>query len=132
MQLSLTKVMDDVEMFHVMCGLPVKHTLGFPDDERVALRIRLIDEEINKELFPAIEARDMVGTADGIADAIYVLCGMALEFGISIEAVWDTVHEANMAKRDPVTGIVKHREDGKVLKPEGWKAPDIAKVLGLK
>lgn len=30
-----------------------------------------------------------------------------------------------MAKRDPQTGKFIHREDGKIIKPEGWTAPDI-------
>jgi hypothetical protein len=34
-----------------------------------------------------------------------------------------------MAKVDPVTGLVRRRDDGKVLKPEGWKAPDVVKAV---
>jgi hypothetical protein len=33
--------------------------------------------------------------------------------------------KTNFAKVDAVTGKVKKREDGKVLKPEGWKAPNL-------
>lgn len=45
--------------------------------------------------------------------------------------VWNLVQKANMAKVDPVTGKVKRREDGKILKPDGWVAPDaeIKKVI---
>jgi predicted HAD superfamily Cof-like phosphohydrolase len=32
----------------------------------------------------------------------------------------------NFAKIDPTTGKVRKREDGKVLKPEGWTAPELA------
>jgi hypothetical protein len=28
-------------------------------------------------------------------------------------------------------GIVKRRPDGKVLKPEGWQPPDIAKLIEI-
>lgn len=35
------------------------------------------------------------------------------------------VHAANMAKRDPSTGQFIKRADGKIIKPEGWKAPDV-------
>ncbi len=129
MRQSLDLPMNDVEAFHLLCDVPAPNVLGFPDDERIELRIRLIEEEVNKELIPSVRARDMVGTADGIADAIYVLCGMALEFGIPLEDVWEEVHKANMAKADPVTGVVKHREDGKVMKPDGWVPPDIEGIL---
>ena len=30
-----------------------------------------------------------------------------------------------MAKRDPLTGEFIKRADGKIVKPEGWKAPDV-------
>jgi hypothetical protein len=32
----------------------------------------------------------------------------------------------NFAKIDRETGKVRKREDGKVLKPVGWKAPELA------
>jgi hypothetical protein len=35
----------------------------------------------------------------------------------------------NFAKIDPTTGLVRKREDGKVLKPEGWTAPDLKPYL---
>jgi predicted HAD superfamily Cof-like phosphohydrolase len=72
---------------------------------------------------------DLVGIADGIADSVYVLVGTALEYGIPLDRVWGAVHSANMAKVDPVTGKVRKRFDGKVLKPDGWKRPDIAAIL---
>ena len=34
-----------------------------------------------------------------------------------------------MAKVDPHTGKVSRREDGKILKPEGWKPPDMSKFI---
>jgi predicted HAD superfamily Cof-like phosphohydrolase len=36
----------------------------------------------------------------------------------------------NFAKIDPSTGKVRKREDGKVLKPEGWKAPQLEQFVG--
>jgi hypothetical protein len=50
------------------------------------------------------------------------------EMGIPFDAVWRAVHESNMAKLGP-NGEIIRREDGKVLKPPGWTAPDIAAVL---
>jgi hypothetical protein len=62
--------------------------------------------------------------ADGIVDAIYVLIGAAITYGIDIRPVWQAVHAANMAKEGGAT-----REDGKVQKPPGWQPPDIAGIL---
>lgn len=35
----------------------------------------------------------------------------------------------NFAKVDPVTGRVTRREDGKILKPEGWQPPELKRYL---
>jgi predicted HAD superfamily Cof-like phosphohydrolase len=48
--------------------------------------------------------------------------------GIPFRAVFKEVHRSNMAKLDK-NGTVLRREDGKVIKPEGWTPPDIAGVL---
>jgi predicted HAD superfamily Cof-like phosphohydrolase len=119
----------DVAEFHRACDVPTKFVPAFPPDERVDLRASLVNEEVNKELLVAIENRDMVGVADGIADSIYVLIGMALEFGVPLPEVWRRVHGANMLKLDPLTHKVNRRKDGKVLKPEGWQPPDIRGAL---
>ena len=34
-----------------------------------------------------------------------------------------------MAKRDPLTGKFIKRDDGKILKPQNWTAPDIKKEI---
>lgn len=117
-------MIEDVLDFHHAFKLPIKAYPGFPNIERVSLRKRLIDEEVNKELLPAIDNQDLVGVADGIADAVYVLLGAALEFGIPIEEVWRLVHESNMKKFGGGT-----RVDGKILKPEGWTPPDVRGAL---
>jgi predicted HAD superfamily Cof-like phosphohydrolase len=70
--------------------------------------------------YDRFEEPDLAGIADGIADLIYVLCGMAVTYGIPLDRVWSEVHAANMRK---VGG--GERADGKILKPEGWVGPDI-------
>jgi predicted HAD superfamily Cof-like phosphohydrolase len=51
--------------------------------------------------------------------------------GIPVFEAWKEIHRSNMAKVDPVTGRVLKREDGKVLKPEGWTRPNVAGVIEL-
>lgn len=117
----------DVRAFHEACDHPV---LDAPRivGERVVLRRELLAEEFY-ETMDALRVHDLEGVADGLADLIYVAVGMAVEFGIPLDRVWDEVQRANMAKVDPATGKVRRREDGKILKPEGWQAPDIAKAV---
>ena len=84
--------------------------------ERLALRRRLIAEEA-KEFEEAATVPDQI---DALCDLLCVTYGAAVEMGIDLESFFELVHEANLRK---VPGPV--REDGKKLKPEGWKPPDI-------
>lgn len=86
-------------------------------------RLKWIDEELT-EVKLAAGAKDIAGVADGIADTIYTLIGMALEWGIDLRPVWDEVHRSNMAK----TGGGEDSK-GKILKPAGWTPPDIVGAL---
>lgn len=122
-------IMDDVRAFHEACGVPVQYRPAAPSAERVELRAKLIHEEVNDELLPALARGDLVEAADAMADAIYVIVGTALEYGIPLGDVWAAVQAANMAKVDTQTGQVRRRVDGKILKPEGWTPPNIDAVL---
>lgn len=120
----MKSILSDVRAFHEVCGVPIRSRPSFPGIDRVTLRNRLLWEEFN-EYQEAVANRDIVATADAIADIIYIAVGTALEFGIPLDRVWDEVQRSNMAKVDPVTGRVLRRVDGKILKPDGWRGPDI-------
>lgn len=93
-------------------------------NEKLAkLRIELIREEFG-EIIEAVADCNIVAIADGIADLLYVVIGMAVTYGIDIRPVWDEVHRSNMTKKG---GEI--RVDGKLIKPE-WHSPaDIESVL---
>lgn len=117
-----------VAEFHEAFSMP--NRVKFLDPrltDRTAMRLDLIQEEAS-ELAEAIHANDIVEVADALADLVYVTYGAALEFGIDLDAVIAEVHRSNMAKLGP-NGQVIYREDGKVLKPEGWTPPNIRSVL---
>lgn len=99
-----------------------------PDPETVALRMVLLTEEFS-ETMAAHAAGDMVELLDGLVDMLVIIYGTVLTFGLPLEAAWAEVHRSNMAKVDPATGMVAYREDGKVLKPEGWEGPRLDRVL---
>jgi predicted HAD superfamily Cof-like phosphohydrolase len=129
----MADVVADVRAFMQACGQATPGPLGIPHPDIVALRRTLIDEEVNKELLPALDAGDLVGIADGCADAIVVIIGTALAYGIPLHVIWAIVDRSNMAKVDPVTGKVSRRGDGKIMKPHGWlpPTPQIAAALEL-
>jgi predicted HAD superfamily Cof-like phosphohydrolase len=113
----------DVRDFARRFAVVTRRLPRIPPDNEAQLRLDLITEEYD-ELATAIENRDIVKVADGIADLIYVLIGTAHSYGIPLEKVWKEVHQTNMAKEGGST-----REDGKILKPEGWVPPDIAYLI---
>jgi len=49
--------------------------------------------------------------------------------GADAEGAWKEVMQTNFAKIDHATGKVRKREDGKVLKPVGWKSPELAQFI---
>ena len=61
---------------------------------------------------------------DSFVDAWYYMLNTAVKKGADLDAIFKVVHRANMAKKFP-DGKFHRREDGKVMKPDGWKEPDI-------
>ena len=86
-------------------------------------RFRLIREEL-EEYVDATSTGDLIGVADAIGDMAYVVLGTAVAHGIDLEPVFEAIHESNMLK---VGGY--RDEHGKWRKPEGWKPPDLQKVI---
>ncbi len=109
--------------FHRAFDVLVGPAPASPDAGVVDLRLKLIKEEL-AELEAAMAADDLIGIADGLADLLYVVYGTAVSYGMDIRPIFDEVHRSNMAK----VGGAK-REDGKVLKPDGWAAPNLAPLL---
>jgi predicted HAD superfamily Cof-like phosphohydrolase len=121
---------DMVREFHETFGLPAQDAPALVNEIRAWARLRLLLEE-TREVAEAVEAGDLQGIAQELADVVYVAYGTALAYGIPLDAVLAEVHRANMSKLD-TDGKPLLREDGKVLKSELYRAPDVAAVLGSK
>jgi predicted HAD superfamily Cof-like phosphohydrolase len=61
---------------------------------------------------------------DSFVDAWYYMLNTAVKKGANLDRIFQVVHSANMAKKFP-DGTFHRREDGKVIKPEGWTEPDV-------
>jgi predicted HAD superfamily Cof-like phosphohydrolase len=117
----MTDMYNDVKDFQVAFGLNVGTKPELPMDDERLLRMRLLEEEYN-EYIEAEVTNNIVEIADALADIIYIACGTAVSYGIPLDRVFAEVHRSNMAKL--VDGKPIRREDGKILKPEGWTPPD--------
>lgn len=65
---------------------------------------------------------------DAFVDAWYYMLNTAAKKGVDLEGIFQVVHSANMKKRFP-DGTFHRREDGKVIKPEEWKEPNIVEEI---
>lgn len=88
----------------------------------------LIVEEFN-EFMQAVATNDNVEQLDACMDMIWVILGYCCVKKFDAIGAWNEVARSNMSKIDPTTGKVIRREDGKILKPEGWKPPDLSKYV---
>lgn len=114
--------------FHEAFGLPRRETPSADiSDELADLRIDLLIEEVD-ELEVAVKAGDLLSIAQELADIVYIAYGTALTYGIDLDRVLAEVHRANMSKLDDQGKPIK-RADGKVLKSDRYRPPDIQGVL---
>lgn len=80
-----------------------------------------------KEEFEELQsANNHVDSLDALIDILVVTIGAIHSMGADAEGAWKEVMQTNFAKIDRDTGKVRKREDGKVLKPLGWTAPNLA------
>jgi len=124
----MSKVFTDVSVFLNACG---QHTPHQPDpnvSDLAELYKKLIKEEV-EEFWEAEAASDDAEQLDACFDMIWVIVGYMKARGWDCSAAWDEGAKSNLAKIDPTTGMVIRREDGKILKPEGWKPPDFTKFI---
>lgn len=124
----MNKMQEQLREWHKKFGVIVNDTPTIPDKRVRELRIKLMYEELVKELIPALEKDNIIEIADGIADLLYVTIGTAVSYGINIEPIFDEVHRSNMTKLWP-DGTVHYNDYGKVIKPETYSPANIVKEL---
>lgn len=117
----MTNPFRDIDVFHTACDQQ-------PNEANYNMYLGLIEEEFD-ELQDAIEANDRVEQLDALVDILVVTMGAIRAGGFDGEGAWKEVMDTNFAKIDPETGKVRKREDGKVLKPEGWTPPNLEKFI---
>lgn len=150
------QALNGVAAFHRAFKLPVLDSPAIPGTERCALRINLLQEELD-ELKEAIEAKDIVAAADAFCDLQYVLSGAILEFGLGekFADLFAEVQRSNMSKicetrevaEDTVTYyrderdtegyiteesdqfLVYRKSDHKVLKSVHYSPADLQSIL---
>ena len=117
----MTNPFADIEEFGTACDQA-------PSPENYTMYLTLIHEEVS-ELVEAVQNSDKVEQLDALVDILVVTMGAIRAAGWDGEGAWNEVMRTNFAKIDPDTGKVRKREDGKVLKPEGWQPPQLEQFV---
>ncbi|MEP6795181.1 MAG: nucleoside triphosphate pyrophosphohydrolase family protein [Saprospiraceae bacterium] len=148
--------LNDVAEFHSTFNMPILDSPAIPGKDRCALRINLLQEELD-ELKEAIEENDLTAVADAFSDIQYVLSGAILEFGLAskFKSLFEEVQRSNMSKvcpdyetaqdtlahydaKDGTKGYIKESEAGflvyrdadhKVLKSVKYSPADLVSIL---
>jgi predicted HAD superfamily Cof-like phosphohydrolase len=120
----MSNVFRDQAKFMNACG----QTVGNRNQDQFDLYLKLIQEEVS-ELQTAVDDNDLVEQLDALIDIMVVTVGAVQSLGVDGEGAWKEVMSTNFAKIDSLTGRVRKREDGKVLKPLGWKPPELSKYI---
>ena len=117
----MTNPFRDQEKFMRACD----QTVGEVNAGQFGLYKSLIKEEYEE----LIQAKSQLDELDALIDILVVTVGAIHSMGADAEGAWKEVMRTNFAKIDSETGKVRKREDGKVLKPLGWTAPDLKPYL---
>jgi predicted HAD superfamily Cof-like phosphohydrolase len=117
----VTNPFRDQEKFMRACD----QSVDAMNESQYSMYKNLIAEEFDE----LNEAFDMEAELDALIDILVVTIGAIHSAGFDAEGAWKEVMSTNFAKIDRETGKVRKREDGKVLKPQGWTAPNMVPFL---
>jgi predicted HAD superfamily Cof-like phosphohydrolase len=120
----MTNPFYDSEKFMTAC----EQTVTGVNEDQFKMYCNLISEEYN-ELLEALAQDDKVETLDALVDILVVTIGAIHSMGADGEGAWREVMATNFSKIDRRLGKVRRRDDGKILKPDGWTPPDLEKFL---
>lgn len=110
-----------VRAFHAKFGQPINRRPRTPDNAVRHARADKLREEY-EEFDEALRHGELVDIAQEGIDVIYTTLGAFVEAGIDPQPFFDAIHKANMRK-------VRGRGTSKAVKPKGWRAPDLGKIL---
>lgn len=126
------KMTEDEVYFLIKMLLDEILELAATVDESYSAKLKIVQMIVESKNLNKIVGTDtelIAEQGDALVDMYYYSLNAAAKKGINLSKIFDKVHDANMAKRDPVTNKFILRHDGKVMKPEGWKAPDIIEEI---
>jgi hypothetical protein len=132
--LTVGSLLEDMQAFSTKFQQPQVRVPGrVPEalNEHIDFRILLMQEELTETL-EAFDNRDMTEVLDGLVDLVYVVLGTAHFLNLPFQEAWDEIHHSNMQKElttEDTIGSAKRGYILDVIKPEGWRPPDIKRIM---
>jgi len=114
---DMTNPFRDQSRFMQLCG----QSVGQENIAQYKLYLDLIKEEVQE----LEDSRTRTDDLDALIDILVVTIGAIHSAGFDGEGAWQEVMRSNFAKIDPITGEICKRDDGKILKPDGWTPPNL-------
>ena len=119
----------DIDAFHKKFRFEKNDKVGIPENnELVNFRTSFLLEELT-EYTQAITKKDTAGALDALVDIVYIALGTAWLFNLPFEKAWKEVQRANMSKVRTKNKSKKRGTSFDVVKPKGWRPPDIDQVI---
>ncbi len=124
----MKKQLEQLIEWHTKFDVPFKTAFDMRpyEEKEIMLRERIMIEETKEWSSAALYEHSIDQRAKELADMLYTVFGTIITEGLQdlIEGVFDRVHESNMSKLG-ADGKPFKRADGKILKGENYKEPDL-------
>lgn len=120
---------DDIKEFHEKFDVKPLDKPALLSNELMKFRVDFIQEELD-ELQTAYMYGNLEEVFDALIDIVYVALGTAYVMKLPFNKGWQEVHACNMKKiRVMSSDESKRNSNYDVIKPVGWKKPNLTKIL---
>lgn len=116
--------------FHKKFGIDYNGPCRILPPDLAKFREAFLDEEL-QEYRDAVAEGNHEKALDSLVDLIYIALGTAHVHGYrKFDQAFNRVHNANMQKRRVMKQGESRRNDKyDIVKPDGWKAPDLSDLV---
>lgn len=127
--LPYVNMTQDIALFHEKFNLEYEGPPRLLAQDLHAFRSNFMEEEL-AEYCKAYAEQDLEGQLDALVDLVYVALGTAYLHGFDFNEAWRRVQHANMQKvRAQTSSDSKRGSMHDVVKPKGWRPPDLSDLV---
>ena len=114
-----------VKAFHNKYGMAYEGKPRMLPQELSDFRTHFLIEEVEEY----VNAETIEDKFDALLDLVYVALGTAELHGITNKMFYQGFNEVHSANMKKIKGKSERSDKFDVIKPEGWKAPDLKEIL---